>query len=217
MAQKPLLDLLNGVTRFGKLTFLGEAERSPTMRRGLFRCDCGVTKPMGLHHIRAGKTVSCGCENARRASSRFTKHGAYRDRTYKSWSAMMQRCHNEASDSYPAYGGAGITVWADWHGPEGYHRFLAYVGPRPAGCSIDRIDNDKGYEPGNVRWATTKEQMNNRRRSRPLTYNGETMNAKDWALRLGMGRNTIYERLRAGWSVERALSEPAHMCGGRVA
>lgn len=216
MARKSMDELLGGVTRFGMLTFVAETTPAGVMRRGLFRCDCGTEKPMGLHHIKHGRTVSCGCEAARRAASRFTKHGAYRTPAYKSWNAMMQRCHNEANESYPEYGGRGIRVCPEWHGAQGYHRFIAYVGERPRGHTIDRIDNNLGYQPGNVRWATVKAQQNNRRVSKPITFNGETMNARDWAARLGMGKNTVSERLRAGWTIERALTEPAHMCGGRV-
>lgn len=215
--RQKMIDLLGGVTRFGMLTFVGEGTPMGRMRRGIFRCDCGTEKPMGLHHIKRGRTFSCGCEAAKRAASRFTKHGAYRTATYKTWNAMIQRCHNKSNSSYEQYGGRGIRVCAEWHGPEGYHRFVAYVGERPRGCTIDRLDNGKGYEPGNVRWATVKEQQNNRRVSRLFTHNGETMNARDWAARLGMGKNTIDARIRAGWSVERALTEPVHFCGGRTA
>lgn len=212
----PMSELLGGATRFGSLTFLREAEGTATMRRGLFRCDCGAEKAMGLHHIRNGATVSCGCEGARRASSRFTKHGAYRTATYRSWNSMMQRCHNPGVAHYRAYGGRGIVVCPEWHGPEGFPRFLAYMGPRPAGATIDRIDNDRGYEPGNVRWASRKVQQNNRRVSVLLSYDGLTMNPQDWSLHLGMSKNTVAMRLAKGWSVERALATPAAMSGGRA-
>lgn len=211
-----MIDLLGGQTRFGKLTFVDECEAKGLMRRGRFRCDCGNERAMGLHHIRNGKTVSCGCESAKRSASRFTKHGAYRTAEYRSWNAMMQRCHNPNSTSWPDYGGRGISVCEQWHGPIGFNRFLAYVGPRPKGHSIERIDNAKGYMPGNVRWATQKEQMNNRRVSKLISFNGLTLNARDWASKLGMGKNTIDARLKAGWSIERALTTPAAMSGGRV-
>lgn len=212
----PMATLLGDKTRFGLLTYLGEGPRTATTRRGIFECDCGTVKPMAIHRIRNGTVYSCGCEGARRTASRFTKHGGYKTGEYKSWNAMMQRCHNENDTSYPYYGAKGIAVCHQWHGPQGFLRFHAYIGERPSGMSIDRIDNDKGYEPGNVRWATDKQQTNNRSTSKLLTFRGETMNSRDWGARLGMGKNTISERLRAGWSVERALTEPAHMCGGRA-
>lgn len=204
----PMLDLLGGQRRFGMLTFISEGDGTKATRRGVFRCDCGREKLMALHHIKRGKSVSCGCENARRSASRFTKHGGYATPEYGSWSAMMQRCHNEGDAGFPAYGGRGIRVCPQWHGPEGFRRFVAYIGNRPHGHTLDRLDNDKGYEPGNVRWATPKQQQNNRRVSKLYTYQGETMNARDWAARFGFGKNTIDARIAAGWSVEEALTTP---------
>lgn len=215
--RRAMSQLLGGRERFGQLTFIEEGKPCGRQRRGRFRCDCGTVKDMLLNHIRAGKVISCGCEGARRSASRFTKHGAYSTPTYKTWNAMMQRCHNPDNTSFPRYGGRGIAVDPAWHGPEGFHRFLAYVGPRPAGTSIERIDNDKGYRPGNVRWATAKEQQNNRGLSRIITFDGKAMNVRDWSRHLGMGKNTVDARLRAGWSVERALTEPVHKSGEHVA
>jgi hypothetical protein len=184
------------------------------MRRGLFRCDCGNEKPMGLHHVKHGRTISCGCENARRSSSRFTKHGAYKTSTYKSWNAMIQRCHNPNSTSYAQYGGRGISVCIQWAGADGYLQFARDVGERPNGTTLDRIDSNGNYEPGNVRWATPKTQQNNRRITKLITHDGVTLSQSEWAERLGLSRNAISERLRAGWSVERALTEPGRRCGG---
>lgn len=211
-----MLVLLGGVRRFGKLTFIREGASTRTTRRGIFRCDCGNEKPMAIHHIKHGRTVSCGCEGGKRAASRFTKHGGYQTPEYKSWNAMMQRCYNPNSTSFQDYGARGIVVCPDWQGPQGFHRFVAYMGARPLGQTLDRIDSNGNYEPGNVRWATAKVQMNNRRVSRVIAYGGLAMNATDWARHLGMGKNTVDERLRKGWTVERALSEPVHRCGGNV-
>lgn len=201
-------ELLGGVTRFGRLTFIEEATPKGTIRRGLFRCDCGVEKPMALNHIRNGRVVSCGCESARRSCVRFTKHGGYRTPEYKSWNAMHQRCLNLQSTSYPDYGGRGITICPEWRGEGGLKRFVTDMGQRPAGTTLDRIDSNGNYEPGNCRWATPKRQQNNRRVSKFLTFQGETLTQSEWTERLRFGKNIISERLRKGWTVEKALTTP---------
>lgn len=204
----PMIDLLGGRVRFGKLTFVGEGPPKGAMRRGLFRCDCGAEKAMGLHHIKGGRAVSCGCESAKRASARFTTHGGYRDYEYKSWGSMIQRCTNPRSTSFADYGGRGISVCPQWQGEDGYRQFVADMGPRPKGMTLDRIDGNGNYEPGNTRWATPKRQQNNRRCSKFLTLGDVTRTQREWTDALGWGKNVISERLRAGWTVQRALTTP---------
>src|ERR1019366_1793333 len=100
------------------------------------------------------------------------------------------------------YGGRGIKVCERW---ASFENFLADMGPRPKGTSIERVDNDKGYEPGNCRWATRGEQAANRRNNHPITHNGETLHVAEWARRTGLHVQTILWRLRNGFSPERAL------------
>ena len=110
---------------------------------------------------------------------------------------MLQRCRNPRDRWYAAYGGRGIAVAPEWLS---YERFLQDVGPRPsADHSIDRIDNERGYEPGNVRWATRIEQARNRRTNRLISALGVTLSVSEWAERTGVNRQTIYDRLRRGW------------------
>jgi hypothetical protein len=119
---------------------------------------------------------------------------------------MRDRCRNPKHRAYKNYGGRGITVCERWNS---FENFYADVGDRPSPKhSIDRIDNDLGYEPGNVRWADQKTQSRNSRRNRLVAINGETLCLQDWAERMGLGRCTIYDRLRRGWSIERALTTP---------
>lgn len=212
-SRKPLLELMAGQTRFGLLTYVSEGPDRKATRRAIFRCDCGTVKPMGLNHILSGKVVSCGCEAQKRSRSRFTTHGEYRSAEYRSWNAMMQRCHNENNDNYPDYGGRGISVCKQWHGPLGVKRFIAYMGKRPDGMTLDRINNDGNYEPGNVRWATPTTQMNNRRSTRMLTHDGVTRPIADWNRDLGLSKNGVSERLRKGWSIADAVTVPAKATG----
>lgn len=121
------------------------------------------------------------------------------------WKSMIQRCHNPRNPSYHRYGGRGILVCDRWR--QSFAAFVADVGPRPAGATLDRIDNDRGYEPGNVRWATRREQSANRFDSISLTHAGETLNLAEWSRRTRIDHGTIYARIRNGWSVARALTE----------
>lgn len=148
---------------------------------------------------------------ARDHQARFLpRHGesaSHRTPEYRVWVNLIGRCTNPADKDFPKWGGRGITVCPEWR--ESYERFLADVGRRPrAGLSLDRIDNSKGYEPGNVRWATPTEQGRNKRNNRVLTFQGESLCIAEWASRIGINRLTLGGRLLRGWSVEQALSTP---------
>jgi hypothetical protein len=145
---------------------------------------------------------------AKRAKA-ITKHGMSRNRIYKLWIEMIQRCCNPKDRAYPSYGARGISVCEEWVGPQGFETFLKDVGRRPSDAhSLDRIDNDGNYEPGNVRWATPKQQARNTRRNRHITALGETLTLAEWSERSGIKRETIAMRLRCGWSTEKAVSHP---------
>jgi ribosomal protein S30 len=127
---------------------------------------------------------------------------------YNAWRSMIQRCNNPRTRSWKNYGARGIKVHPGWE--ENFEGFLADVGPRPSRRhSLDRIDNEGDYEPGNVRWSTPKVQARNKRTSRVLTVRGESATLAEWAERTGIGRSTIRQRLERGWSEERAVTEPA--------
>lgn len=154
----------------------------------LCRCDCGADTVTQSCSLTDGRTKSCGC-----AQGGQHRHRDYGSRTYRSWHSMHQRCTNPKAPGYNHYGGRGITVCERWRD---YANFLADMGQRPPGMTLDRIDSNGNYEPENCRWSTTKEQTRNRRNNRLLTYGGRTMPAVCWAEEVGITKNAMYSRLR---------------------
>lgn len=125
---------------------------------------------------------------------------------YLVWRGMIDRCRNPNRDNWKHYGGRGITVCERW---KVFESFVADMGIRPAGASLERIDNSGNYEPSNCRWATHVEQCRNTRRNRMLTVDGVTKCLKDWHLITGVPQMTILQRITRGWSVSEAVLTPA--------
>lgn len=137
----------------------------------LCKCKCGKTIESTTQNLTTGNTTSCGCEHSRLAAAAQYKHGMAQSRLYAVWNVMIGRCYNTKCKRYKDYGGRGIKVCDRWrfgeNGKTGFECFYEDIGERIAkGYSIDRINNDGDYEPGNIRWATQKEQMNNTRRTK---------------------------------------------------
>lgn len=177
-------------------------------------CDCGSTaaepKRIRKDHLRGGKIVSCGCHKDELSARRLTVHGECSGRSpeYRSWRAMHARCGAKAGISYKNYVSRGITVCDRW---STYEPFLLDMGRMPGEKhSIDRIDCNRGYEPGNCRWATRSEQARNVRTARMLTVNGKTMGMADWADEVKSTSSRIFARLALGWSDEDAVLLPIH-------
>lgn len=145
--------------RFGRLVVIGERTTGSTPVA--VRCDCGSEKTVAYPSL--GKfTNSCGCLYVESIGALRRTHGRSGTPEHSLWDNMKARCHNPANSRYESYGGRGITVCQEWR--DSFEAFFAYVGPRPSSKhSMDRIDNDRGYEPGNVRWATASEQARNSR------------------------------------------------------
>lgn len=124
----------------------------------------------------------------------------------RSWHCLKQRCLNKNSNRYDSYGAKGVTVCDRWL--NSFKNFLDDMGERPKNTTIDRIDNSKGYEPGNCRWATKREQAVNRKTTRFYTLNGETKCLKDWARDYKVHYLMLFKRVKRGWSLEDALNKP---------
>ena len=205
---------------FGRLTVIGQPFQREYGNQGATkacvecRCSCGTVGTYRLGDLKSGHTRSCGCLSRKRVTERKTTHGhskrGQRSPTYHSWAPMVKRCTNPNYPGFADYGGRGITVCDRWLGENGFPNFLADMGEKPEGTSIDRVDNDRGYCPENCRWATAKEQGNNRRSNRLITAFGRTQTMAQWAEELGISRYALRNRVdRCGWPVERALTTPA--------
>jgi hypothetical protein len=204
--------------RFGRLVVIAEAPRQirPNGARVLAwecRCDCGAkVASIAGANLRSGSIVSCGCYRRELSSRKSTTHGNARtNRTtpeYRSWINMRTRCYNPNDRCFHNYGGRGITVCDRWHPKAGgsFENFLQDVGKRPTpNHSIDRINPDGNYEPGNVRWATVAEQARNRSKASHhwVTFQGNVMILSDAARAAGISCDTLSHRIRSGWPEER--------------
>lgn len=194
-------------TKFGRWTVMREADRICGQRAALCRCECGVERPVIVYHLRAGRSQSCGCHK----DDSKTTHGQARmtetTPEYRAWVEMRRRCRDTNHRGRRQYVQRGIRVCKEWD--ESFEAFFSHVGKRPSPeHSIDRINNDGNYEPGNVRWATRMEQQRNRRTMIVLTLNGVSRCAAEWATITGIAEATIRARKARGWNDERALTEP---------
>ena len=147
--------------RFGRLTVLERSnDTSPVY--WLCKCDCGGTINVQGTHLKTGNVKSCKCLAREMTAQRSTKHGLHRSAEYKTWQQIKDRCLNKNNKDYMNYGGRGIMVWSEW--VTSFESFFSYVGKKPPNCkSLDRIDNNGDYAPGNVRWATSSQQARNTR------------------------------------------------------
>lgn len=189
--------------------------------RWLCRCDCGREVEVAGRHLRSGNTKSCGClsrdKAAERARDRNTTHGMGRTPEYRAWNGMKERCGRPSHAAYHNYGGRGVQVCERWSGPHGFAAFLEDMGRRPSPRhTLERIDNSRGYEPGNCHWATTGEQARNKRTNLVIEHDGRRMVLADWAKETGLSRHCISRRLKAGWPVSLIFSRPPRKVARRA-
>lgn len=175
-------------------------------KRWLCRCRCGRVKPVSDHGLRSSTSADCGCGRLERSRLR-TLHGGFSGGKatpeYYSWTSMRTRCRNPNSFDYQDYGGRGIKVCNRW---DSFVCFLADMGSRPPGCSLDRIDVAGDYEPTNCRWADVYTQAANKRNTTLYLYQGQYLTASALARICGINTRTVWCRLKAGQTVEQAMT-----------
>ena len=200
MADKyPTKEIGHTYGRWKVISFSHSTELSE--RFWLCRCECGTERAVLQATLRNGISKSCGCLHRERVS----KHNLSRSPTWATWRAMIDRCLNENSDNFADYGAKGITVCERWRS---FENFLADMGIRPAGTTLDRVDNSYGYEHSNCRWATATEQCRNKTNNVRITHNGETRLLIEWAEIWGIDYFVLYSRIVThGWPVERAITQ----------
>jgi len=207
MARK-LIDITG--QKFGRLLVVS---RIPSKGEAKWRCvcDCGRETTALGHHLRKRLKQSCGCKHL----ENVTKHGGSYSITYSSWKAMKSRCLNVRNVMYYMYGGSGIKVCDRWMD---FGNFLADMGERPSTeYSLDRFPNCEGdYEPGNCRWATAKQQANNRADNHRITHKGETKTLMEWSESIGQPFSFLVGRLKAGWTFAEAINKPRTICARRA-
>jgi hypothetical protein len=192
--------------RFGRLVVLEQAGRSK-QGQVLWRClcDCGGETTCLSDNLGKGHTKSCGCLKAELLAQGQPTHGLCHTKAYAAFCAAKERCQNPNTKSWPSYGGRGIQfLYAS------VEALVADIGhPPSADLTIERVDVEGNYEPGNCCWATQEEQANNKRNSRKITFQGRTQTIAQWAREIGVGTVTLWTRLnRYGWPVEKALTTP---------
>ena len=179
--------------RFGRLVVIADAGRQGKRSLWHCRCDCGGEKTVVGTKLREGAIKSCGCMCS--AGNNKT-HGLSATTEYAVWICMMHRCYNPKRRDYRHYGGRGIRVCARW---KKFENFYADMSPRPPGLTLERRNNDKGYNMENCYWADRKTQARNRRNAALVTHDGKTASLAEWAEELGVVYGTLSWRRQQGW------------------
>ena len=202
---------LNG-GKFGRWTVLeyaGKNKNGKAMWHCI--CDCGTEKDVASLGLVNGSSKSCGCymkeKNRGKIIERSKTHGCSNSRLYHIWCSMKRRCHNANEKSYKNYGGRGIKVCDEWEKFEGFYDWAIRSGYEDS-LTIERIDVNGNYSPQNCRWATMKEQGNNKRNNKFITIDGETKTIQQWADISGIERSTIKKRINYKWEPRDAVFSP---------
>jgi hypothetical protein len=206
--------------QFGMLTamrFEGLNRHHQTL--WLFHCDCGNDYIGRAARVKAGEVSSCGCQEG------STTHGLSRTPAYDAHKSMIHRCYNTKTRNYHRYGGRGINICERWLSVE---NFITDMGQPSAGLTIERIDNEGGYWCGqcdecinnkrsrNCKWDTQQNQARNKSSNHPITARGKTMLLIQWTAETGLPTSTILNRLKRGWSEERAVTEPSKSLRSKI-
>lgn len=189
---------------FGRLLVIGPSSKRNKSGSTFWQCqcDCGEITDVSKQSLKSGHTQSCGCLRLERCRAKITKHGHNgakgRSPEYCAWHNAKRRCLLPQHPEYKNYGERGITMCFDW--VNNFSSFIAHIGPRPSNKhTLDRIDNDGNYEPGNVRWVLRAAQLRNRRNNVWFTFQGETKVITDWATQFNINLDTLSYRLKHKW------------------
>lgn len=190
--------------RFGKLTVLNRADHNSKSGNAMWvcRCDCSSTVTVIGSHLRSGHTTSCGCN---RISERSNGHS--KDRLYRTWKGMHNRCYDPNHDHYKWYGGKGISICYQWHSFMTF-RTWAIANGYTDDLTIERIKSDGNYCPENCKWVDMKVQANNRSNNRILWHNGKQYTATQLAEAHGLSPHTVFNRLKLGWTIDQIVNSP---------
>lgn len=203
---RPVVDMTG--RRCGRLEVIRREGSKNGRAMWLCRCDCGEEITAEGKRLRQGHTSSCGCLNREQAGALRRSHGQSSTALFHTWQHMVARVTDSNATQYRHYGGRGIKIHPAWL--SSFEAFARDMGAgHRAGLTIERIDVNGDYEPGNCRWATMAEQTRNTRRNRNLEFAGTTMVLADWCQLLGLNYLRTWKRLDRGWSVERALTTDA--------
>lgn len=197
--------------RFGAWVVIGTADKSADGLTSVrCRCDCGTIRNVPLTLLRRGRSKGCGCVRAAKARLPSPAKGTHKSShtaEYRSWKGAIARCHNPKATGYSNYGGRGISVCDRWRND--FHSFLADMGSRPNGTSLERTENSGNYEPGNCKWATSTEQRRNTRNNLFIEIDGVTKCMIEWCAHFGVPKSTAQKRISTlGWSPQDAVSKP---------
>lgn len=178
-------------------------------------CECGNTKRIEASSLKNGTTKSCGClqkETVKKTATKYWFNPNYKkDRIYRIYNKIKNRCYNSNSESYKYYGGRGIVICDEWLNDFQVFYDWAISSGYDEKLTIDRIDVNGNYEPSNCRWATRKEQNYNKRNNRKITYNEKTQTLTEWAKELNINAHTLSNRInRAKMNPEEAFTKSVH-------
>lgn len=199
---------MKSVEKYGMLTLIGK-DTTKDSRYYLFKCDCGNVKSIILYNVKRGATTSCGCKHKQMLvnGEMHRIHGGRGTRLYHIWKSMRERCNNPNTNRHQSYKDKGIKICDEWNDFSNF-RTWAYENGYQDNLTIDRKDTNGNYEPSNCRWATYKEQANNRTNNRVIEYDGKKLTLAQWSGFLGINADTLWVRLKRGWSIEKTFTTP---------
>jgi len=193
---------------YGRLKVIHRYECGPASKgkrvKWVCECECGNQKIATGHELASGDTTSCGCFQRESTGDRARTHGLTRTPTYRSWQAAKDRCHNPNNSKYASYGGAGISMCEHWR--NSFEAFLEDMGERPDAMTLDRLDQCKGYEPGNVQWATSREQSVNRGTTKLYRWRAGWMTTREISNAENVAFNTLRKYVRKFRTIQDAVS-----------